>query len=80
MHITIQGFSGEVTCRAFSLTLKGVAKGLFRSLLQGSTDNFRELTLLFFTQIMASKIRMTLAGQGVPQGVCDIVQQRVHED
>ncbi|XP_018840683.1 uncharacterized protein LOC109006003 [Juglans regia] len=47
----------EVACRAFPLTLKGLARVWFGSLTPRSIDSFGELACLFLTQFMASRRR-----------------------
>lgn len=48
-HMTLQGFPRKIACRAFPLTLKGAARGWFKSLAPGSIDTFKELVCLFLT-------------------------------
>lgn len=54
-HITLHGFPKEITCRAFPLTLRGLARVWFRSLILGLIGSFGELVRFFLTQFMASK-------------------------
>ncbi|XP_041019355.1 uncharacterized protein LOC121261165 [Juglans microcarpa x Juglans regia] len=56
-HMTLHRFLGEIACRAFPLTLKGLARGWFETLQPGSIDNFNELGRQFLTQFMASRRR-----------------------
>ncbi|XP_042988685.1 uncharacterized protein LOC122316215 [Carya illinoinensis] len=55
--MTLHEFSREIVCLAFPLTLKGAARGWFKSLPLGSIDGFQELACLFLAQFMASKKR-----------------------
>lgn len=55
--MTLHGFSTEVACRAFPLTLKRSVKVWFGSLASGSIDSFAELARLFLTQFMAGRRR-----------------------
>ncbi|XP_042942838.1 uncharacterized protein LOC122277020 [Carya illinoinensis] len=54
-HITPHGFPGEIACRVFPLTLKGIARGLFGTLKPKSIDSFEELAKQFLTQFMPSR-------------------------
>ncbi|XP_042973107.1 uncharacterized protein LOC122304911 [Carya illinoinensis] len=56
-HMTLHSFSGEIVCRAFPLTLKGVARTWFGSLLPWTIGSFDELARLFMTQFMSSRKR-----------------------
>ncbi|XP_040996211.1 uncharacterized protein LOC121242412 [Juglans microcarpa x Juglans regia] len=54
-HMTLHGFSGEIACMTFPLTLKGSARAWFGALQLGFIDNFDELGRQFLTQFMASR-------------------------
>lgn len=43
-HMTLHSFPGEVACRALPLTLKGLARVWFGSLVPGSIDSFGKLS------------------------------------
>lgn len=53
-HMKLQGFLGEIGCRAFPLTLKGSARSWFGTLRPGTIHNFEELGRQFLIQFMAS--------------------------
>ncbi|XP_041002416.1 uncharacterized protein LOC121248119 [Juglans microcarpa x Juglans regia] len=55
--MTLHGVPGKIACRAFPLTLKGLAHSWFGSLAPKSVDNFGELAKLFLTQFMSSQWR-----------------------
>lgn len=59
-HMTLYGFSREITCWAFPLTLKVVVRVWFGAKQLGSIDNFEELERQFLTQFMASRRRKWL--------------------
>lgn len=42
-HMTLHGYLGEVVCKVFPLTLKGLAGVWFGSLVPSSMDSFDEL-------------------------------------
>lgn len=54
-HMTLHGFFGKIACMAFPLTLKGMTRGWFEALQQGSINSFMELGQQFLTQFMASR-------------------------
>jgi ribonuclease HI len=56
-HITLHGTPNEIACRAFPLTLTGVAKEWFAGLPPKSVGNFKELGRLFLTQFLATRRR-----------------------
>ncbi|XP_041003975.1 uncharacterized protein LOC121249331 [Juglans microcarpa x Juglans regia] len=60
VDMTLHGFSGEMACRAFPLTLRGLARVWLGFLALGSIDGFGKLARLFLTQFMASQIRRWL--------------------
>lgn len=60
-HMTLHGFLREVTCRAFPLTLMGMTKAWFRSMLPSTINSFVKLVRLFLTQFMASRKMRCLA-------------------
>jgi hypothetical protein len=49
-HIILHGTLDEIACRAFPLTLKGVAKDWFTGLPPKSVGTFKELGCMFLTQ------------------------------
>lgn len=55
VHMTLHGFPGKIACRAFRLTLKGMALGWFGALRPGSINSFEELAKQFLAQFMASR-------------------------
>jgi hypothetical protein len=56
-HIILHGTPDEIACRAFLLTLKGVAKDWFTELPPKSVGTFKELGRLFLTQFLATRKR-----------------------
>jgi hypothetical protein len=48
-HLILHGTPDEIACRAFPLTLKGVAKDWFTGLPPKSVGTFKELGRLFLT-------------------------------
>ncbi|XP_059450815.1 uncharacterized protein LOC132181583 [Corylus avellana] len=56
-HVHLLGIPDEVACRAFPLTLSGIAQNWFRKLPPGSVDKFEDLGRVFLTQFMTSRIR-----------------------
>ncbi|XP_042958112.1 uncharacterized protein LOC122293660 [Carya illinoinensis] len=56
-HITLHGFSEEIACRAFPLTLKGTTRGWFRTLQLRSINSFEELAKQFLIKFMPSRRR-----------------------
>jgi hypothetical protein len=48
-HIILQGIPDEIACRAFPLTLKGVAKDWFTGLPPKTVGTFKELGRMFLT-------------------------------
>lgn len=54
-HMTLHNFPGEVACRAFPLTLKGLVRVWFGSLELKYIDSFKELACLFLMQFMESR-------------------------
>jgi hypothetical protein len=55
--IILHGTPDEIACRAFPLTLKGVAKDWFTGLPSKSVGTFKELGRLFLTQFLATRKR-----------------------
>ncbi|XP_042950228.1 uncharacterized protein LOC122282333 [Carya illinoinensis] len=55
--MTLHGFPGEVVCRTFPLTLRGLSRTWFGSLAPGSIENFKELAHLFLTHFRVSRRR-----------------------
>jgi hypothetical protein len=53
-HIILHGTSDKIACRAFPLTLKGVAKNWFTGLPPKSVNTFKELGRLFLAQFLAT--------------------------
>jgi hypothetical protein len=56
-HIVLHGTPDEIACRAFPLTLKGVAKDWFTGLPPKSVATFKDLGRLFLTQFLATRKR-----------------------
>jgi hypothetical protein len=56
-HIILHGTPDEIACRAFPLTLKGVAKDWFTGLPPKSVGTFKDLGRLFLTQFLATRKR-----------------------
>jgi hypothetical protein len=56
-HIILYGTPGEIACRAFPLTLKGVVKNWFTGLPSKLVGTFKELGCLFLTQFLATRKR-----------------------
>jgi hypothetical protein len=56
-HLILHGTPDEIACRAFPLTLKGVAKDWFTRLPPKSVGTFKELGRLFLTQFLATRKR-----------------------
>jgi hypothetical protein len=56
-HLVLHGTPDEIACRAFPLTLKGVAKDWFTGLPPKSVGTFKELGRLFLTQFLATRKR-----------------------
>jgi hypothetical protein len=56
-HLILHGTLDEIACRAFPLTLKGVAKDWFTGLPLKSVGTFKELGRLFLTQFLATRKR-----------------------
>ena len=53
-HIILHGTPDEIACRAFSLTLTGVAKDWFTGLSLNLVNKFNELGCLFLMQFLAT--------------------------
>jgi hypothetical protein len=56
-HLILHGTLDEIACRAFPLTLKGVAKDWFIGLPPKSVGTFKELGRLLLTQFLATRKR-----------------------
>jgi hypothetical protein len=56
-HLALHGTPNEIACRAFPLTLKGVAKEWFSNLKPQSIDNFNTLGRQFLNQFLAVRRR-----------------------
>jgi hypothetical protein len=56
-HIILHGTPDEIACRAFPLTLKGVAKGWFTKFSLKLVGTFKELGRLFLTQFLITRKR-----------------------
>jgi hypothetical protein len=56
-HLVLHGTPNEIVCRAFPLTLKGVAKDWFTGLPPKSVGAFKDLGRLFLIQFLATKKR-----------------------
>jgi hypothetical protein len=56
-HLALHGTPDEIACRAFPLTLKGVAKDWFSNLKPQSIDNFDTLGRQFMNQFLAVRRR-----------------------
>jgi hypothetical protein len=54
-HLILHGTPGEIACRAFPLTLTGVAKDWFTGLPPKSVNSFKELGYLCLTQFLATR-------------------------
>jgi hypothetical protein len=57
VHLVLHGTLDEIACRAFLLTLKGVAKDWFSNLKPQSIDNFDTLRRQFMNQFLAVRRR-----------------------
>ena len=55
--MSLQGYLDEVMCKAFSITLKGLARSWFRKLPPGTIDSFGDLSRLFVAHFMSYRIR-----------------------
>ncbi|GFY92746.1 hypothetical protein Acr_08g0011420 [Actinidia rufa] len=55
--MSLQGYSNEVMCKAFSTTLKCLARSWFRKLPLGTIDWFGDLSRLFVANFMNSRVR-----------------------
>ncbi|GFS38941.1 hypothetical protein Acr_00g0060380 [Actinidia rufa] len=55
--MSLQGCSDEVMCKAFSATLKGLARSWFRKLSPGTIDSFGDLSRLFVANFMSCRNR-----------------------
>ncbi|PSS08179.1 Seed linoleate 9S-lipoxygenase [Actinidia chinensis var. chinensis] len=55
--MSLQGYSDEVICKAFSATLKGSVISWFRKLSPKTIDSFRDLSRLFVANFMSCRIR-----------------------
>ncbi|GFZ01086.1 peptidyl-prolyl cis-trans isomerase [Actinidia rufa] len=55
--MSLHGCSDEVMCKAFSATLKGLARSWFRKLSPGTIDSFGELSRLFVANFMSCRNR-----------------------
>ncbi|GFS44989.1 hypothetical protein Acr_00g0093430 [Actinidia rufa] len=53
----LQGYSDEVMCKAFSATLKGLARSWFQKLSLGTIDSFGDLSRLFVANFMSCRNR-----------------------
>ncbi|GFY95082.1 hypothetical protein Acr_10g0004670 [Actinidia rufa] len=53
--ISLQGYSDEVMCKAFSATLKGSVRSWFQKLLLGTIDSFGDLSRLFVANFMSCR-------------------------
>lgn len=60
-HMTINRFLGEVACKVFPLTSRGLVRTWFGSLTPGFIGSFDELAHLFLTHFVASRRRRRLA-------------------
>ena len=56
-HIVLHGTPDAIVCRAFPLTLTGVAKDWFTELPPKSVGTFKELGCLFLAQFLATRKR-----------------------
>ena len=56
-HIDLHGTPNAIACRAFPLTLKGVAKDWFTGLPPKSVGTFKELGHLFLAQFLTTRKR-----------------------
>ena len=55
--MSLQGYSDEVMCKAFSATLKGLARPWFIKLSLGTIDSFGDLSRLFVANFMSCQVR-----------------------
>ena len=55
--MTLQGYSNDVMCKAFSATLKESARSWFRKLSPQTIDSFGNLSRLFVANFMSCRIR-----------------------
>ncbi|GFY84995.1 hypothetical protein Acr_03g0017690 [Actinidia rufa] len=55
--MTLQGYSDEVVCKAFSATLKGPTRSWFKKLCPRTVDSFGDLSKLFVANFMRCRIR-----------------------
>ncbi|GFZ09644.1 hypothetical protein Acr_21g0002430 [Actinidia rufa] len=53
--MSLQGYSDEVMCKAFSVTLKGSARSWFRKLTPGTIDTFDDLSRHFVANFMSCR-------------------------
>jgi hypothetical protein len=56
-HLILHGTPDEIACKAFPMTLKGVAKDWFTGLPLKSVGTFKELGRLFLIQFLATRKR-----------------------
>ena len=54
-HLILHGTLDEIACKAFPLTLMGVAKDWFTGLPPKSVDSFKELGYQFLAQFLAMR-------------------------
>ena len=54
--MTLQGYSNEMICKAFSATLKGLVRTWFRKLTLRTIDLFGDLSRLFVTNFMSFRV------------------------
>jgi hypothetical protein len=57
VHFILHGTPNEISCRAFPLTLKGVAEEWFARFPAKLVDNFKDLGCLFLGQFLATQKR-----------------------
>ena len=55
--MTLQGYSDEVMCKAFSVTLKGPVRSWFKKLYPRTIDLFGDLSRLFVANFMSCRVR-----------------------
>ena len=55
--ISLQGYSNEIMCKAFSTTLKGSTRSWFRKLPLKTIDSFGDLNRLFVANFMSYRVK-----------------------
>ncbi|GFY87000.1 hypothetical protein Acr_05g0006390 [Actinidia rufa] len=79
--MSLQGYSDEAMCKAFSATLNGLARSWFRKLSPGTIDSFGDLSKLFVANFMSCRVRKKNAShlfiihQKESEGLKDYIKQ-----